>query len=218
MDHLPLFEWPATALGVGYGQGVHQVINWMADIRPSKFSGPGAWADPDFLMTMFDYVHNTMPYAESRTEFTFWALWSSPLLVATDVVDMSDEKKSILMNEEVLAVHHDPLWIAGDRLYNNTDGTQAWSRPLSNGDVAVVLFNADSQMQYKDGKTASVSVNVADLGFAPDDVLRVRDLWAHTDVGDVNGSDTFAMDVGHRESMMVRMSRTAKNAAADPVH
>ena len=80
-----------------------------------------------------DIVHNTMPYTESRTEFTFWALWSSPLLVATDVVGMSDEKKSILMNEEVLAVHKDSLYIAGDRLYNNTDGTQAWSRPLSTG-------------------------------------------------------------------------------------
>ena len=206
MDHLPLFNWGKTAQGVGYGQGVNQIINWMADIRPSKFAGPAAWADPDFLMTMFDYVYSTMPYAESRTEFTFWALWSSPLLVATDVVDMDDTKKSILMNEEVLAVHHDPLWIAGDRLYNNTDGTQAWSRPLSNGDVAVVLYNADDDRQDKENP-AKVAVELAELGFKADDEVYVRDLWAHADLGSIKGADSWSMDVGHHESMMLRLSR-----------
>lgn len=54
-----------------------------------------------------------MNYTNSRTEFAFWAIWSAPLLVATDVANLTDAKRSILMNEEVLAVHKDPLWIAG---------------------------------------------------------------------------------------------------------
>ena len=38
--------------------------------------------DPDFLETLF---WPTMNFIDSRTEYTFWSLWSSPLLVATDL-------------------------------------------------------------------------------------------------------------------------------------
>jgi hypothetical protein len=41
--------------------------------------------DPDFLETLF---YPTMSFIDSRTEFTFWCLWSSPLLIATDVRSM----------------------------------------------------------------------------------------------------------------------------------
>jgi hypothetical protein len=39
--------------------------------------------DPDFLETLFPI---TMPFIESRTEYTFWSLWSAPLIVATGAV------------------------------------------------------------------------------------------------------------------------------------
>ncbi len=41
-------------------------------------------------------------------------LWSAPLLVSTDVCELTEEKKSILMNTDVLAVHKDPLFVAGE--------------------------------------------------------------------------------------------------------
>lgn len=87
--------------------------------------------DPDFLETLF---YPTMNFIDSRTEFTFWSLWSSPLLIATDIrnlgetrarlaaifahVSPDDEKKLIITNPEVIAIDQDPLVIAGDRLYN----------------------------------------------------------------------------------------------------
>jgi alpha-galactosidase len=206
MDHLPFFNFPATAAGAGYGQGVNQIIDWMADIRPSKFAGAGKWADPDFLMTLFDYLIDTMPFTESRTEFTFWTLWSSPLLVATDVVDMSEEKKSILMNAEVLAVHEDPLFISGDRLYNNTDGTQAWHKPLSNGDVAVVLYNADTK---RTKKALPVSISFADIGFSSDNKVYLRDLWQKSNVnnGEANTEGSYSNDIGHHDTQFLRLSK-----------
>lgn len=75
--------------------------------------------DPDFLMTTF---WPTMNEVHSRTEFTFWSLWSAPLIVATRISDMSETKKSILMNEEVIAINKDDVNTAGDHLYNTTDG------------------------------------------------------------------------------------------------
>jgi alpha-galactosidase len=140
MDHLPFWNWGPTAAGAGYGCGSKQIIDYMADLHPSKYVKPHAWMDPDFLMTMFEPI--TMNYTNSRSEFSFWALWSAPLLVSTDLKDLSEEKRSILTNTEVLAIHHDPLYIAGERLYNNSDGSEVWYRPLENGDKAIILFNS----------------------------------------------------------------------------
>ena len=212
MDHLPLWNYgpPAPlAAGVGYGQGVKQIIDWMAVIQPSKFSGPGQWADPDFLMTMYDVIVPTMPFVESRTEFTFWTLWSSPLLVATEIVDMSDEKKGILMNTEVLAVHEDPLWVSGERIFNATDTTQAWFRPLANGDVAVVLYYAGYENNVDDrelkGDVKEISVNFSDLGFGSDDTLFIRDLWGKQNIGQFTGS--YHASVLHHDVSFVRISK-----------
>jgi hypothetical protein len=90
----------------------------MADLHPSKYTRPHAWMDPDFLETLFleKYLDKSimMNYTNSRTEFSFWALWSSPLIVATDPANMSEEKRSILMNKEVkrlneMMLYHFPL-------------------------------------------------------------------------------------------------------------
>ncbi|RYH09525.1 glycoside hydrolase family 27 protein [archaeon] len=71
MDHLPFFHWPATASGAGYGCGTAEIIDWMADLHPSKYVKPYAWMDPDFLETLFPI---SMNYVHSRTEFTFWTV------------------------------------------------------------------------------------------------------------------------------------------------
>jgi len=173
MDHIPFFHWPATANGAGYGCGTAEIIEWMADLHPSKYTGPNQWMDPDFLETLFPI---TMNYVHSRTEFTFWTLWSAPLMVATDVKDMSDEKKSILMNTEVLAIHKDPLFIAGERLKKGEHGQQVWSRPLSNGDLAVVFYNANNITALP------IAVQWEELGWKSYQMVNVRDLWAKQDV------------------------------------
>eukprot|EP00045_Choanoeca_perplexa_P006844 m.59296 g.59296 ORF g.59296 m.59296 type:complete len:71 (-) comp13816_c0_seq1:269-481(-) len=44
------------------------------------------------------------------------ALWSAPLLVATDLRNLSVEKRSIVTNQEVIAIDQDALVQAGDRI------------------------------------------------------------------------------------------------------
>ena len=48
-----------------------------------------------------------------------------------------------MANPEVIAIDQDPLGVAGDRIYN-ISGAQLWSKPLSNGDQAVVLYNSNN--------------------------------------------------------------------------
>lgn len=185
MDHIPFWQWPPKGQGVGYGQGVKEIIDFMADLHPSKTNGPYQWMDPDFLETLFEPIdlYSTMNYTNSRTEFAFWALWSSPLLVATDPANLSAEKRSILMNPEVLAVHGDTLWVSGERVRNDTDGGQVWQRPLANGDLAVILYNSGNF-----NNALEVEVGWSELGWLAEDTVSVRDLWAGAELGKFTGS------------------------------
>ena len=83
-----------------------------------------------------------MDFIASRTEYTFWALWSSPLLISTDLRKISQSKMEIISNTEVIAINQDASGTAGDRIYNDTEGRQVWSRPLANGDICVVIYNS----------------------------------------------------------------------------
>ncbi len=108
-------------------------------------------------------------------------------MVATDPANLSDEKRSILMNPEVLAVHADSLYISGERIYNKTDGSQLWSRPLSNGDLAVIAFNSGSF-----DAVSSMTFNWDELGhgWSNDYEVNVRCLWGQKDLGTYTSSFT----------------------------
>lgn len=51
---------------------------------------------------------------EYRTEFTIWAMASSPLLVSTDVRNLTSIQRDVLLNTEVIAIDQQP--VAGDEL------------------------------------------------------------------------------------------------------
>lgn len=223
MDHLPLWHYPPQAAGVGFGQGVRDIIEWMGHIGPSKWTKQHGWLDPDFLMTMFlEKWHGDwepMTFTDSRTEFSFWALWASPLVFATDPRNMTDEKKAILMNEEVIAVNQDALFAGGDRLYNATDGTQAWSKPLANGDVAVILYNrgTDAEGAVTTG-AKDVSVTWQQLGWADDgtaSTYTMRDLWAHDAVQPSDPATGHTASVLPKDVQMFRIARSSTKADKD---
>ena len=98
-DHLPFWHFPPLSLGTGYGGGTVDIIEYMAYLKPSQYNRPYGWMvcplrvhacichshfpkDPDFLETLF---YPTMNFVDSRTEYTFWSLWSAPLIIATDL-------------------------------------------------------------------------------------------------------------------------------------
>jgi alpha-galactosidase len=71
-------------------------------LRPSTISAAYSHPDPDFLMTLY---HPTMDFTASRTEFSFWCMWSSPLMVSTDLRNLTAQKRSILTNVEAIAIN-----------------------------------------------------------------------------------------------------------------
>ena len=175
-DHLPFWSLPGTGTGNGFGQGVSDIIEYVGTL---KLSARGSQAfghyDPDFLETLF---FPTMDFTSSRTEFTFWSLWSSPLIVATDVRNMNAQMASLITNVEVIAIDQDALIMSGDRVAVFPGGGQLWYKDLFNGDKALVLYNNNTQ--------ASTNVVVGDwsaVGWPVDAHVELRDLWARADLG-----------------------------------
>lgn len=141
-----------------------------------------------------------MTFIESRTEYTFWALWSAPLIVDTDIRDMSDQKRSILMNKEVIAINQDSLITAGDRVSGDNGGLQVWSRDLANGDKAVVLFNSGLS-------AAPMGVTWAQLNCTATK-YSVRNLWAQSDLGTFTGGFNASQPVQPKDVLFLRISPT----------
>jgi alpha-galactosidase len=112
-----------------------------------EFSGPGHWNDPDMLVVGHvgwgPKLHPTqLTPDEQYTHITLWSLLAAPMLIGCDMTQLDDFTLSLLSNDEVIAVNQDALGKQARRIGDDgNDGTEAWARPLSDGTIAVGLFN-----------------------------------------------------------------------------
>ncbi|HSV14604.1 MAG TPA: putative Ig domain-containing protein [Tepidisphaeraceae bacterium] len=110
-------------------------------------SRPGHWNDPDMLVVGHvgwgPKLHPTnLTPDEQYTHITLWSLCAAPLLIGCDLTQVDDFTVSLLTNDEVLAVDQDPLGKQARRVAGDAKtGTEIWARPLSDGTIAVGLFN-----------------------------------------------------------------------------
>jgi len=124
---------------------------------------------------------------EYVSEFTMWTVVASSIVFATDPRNMSAIQKTVLMNQELLAIHQDPAARAGGRIgywdCTEEQACQLWARPVHDGYFAVLYnageFSHDITLQFAklDPSWSSRSA-------------QVRDVWAHTDRGVYKGSFT----------------------------
>ncbi len=139
--------------------------------------GPGHWNDPDML----EVGNGDLSADEYRGHFSLWAIMAAPLIAGNDVRSMSEETRDILINEEVIAVDQDPGGIQGTRVIKNGD-LEVWMKPLchhAGPEKAVALFN-------RGGTAAEIAVAFDAIGVTSK--ATVRDLWAHQDLGEFDGS------------------------------
>jgi alpha-galactosidase len=120
-----------------------------------------------------------MSPAEYRSHFSLWAMMASPLIAGNDIAHMDSTTRSILLNKEVIAVDQDPLGVQGRRV-SKQGYAEVWVKPLSGG-WAVLLFNRGETPE-------TIRATGEQLGLDPHVRGRVRDLWAHKDVGRWKGS------------------------------
>jgi len=164
-------------------------------------AGPGGWNDPDML----EVGNGGMNFSEYRAHFSLWCLVKAPLLIGCDVTNLSNDTLYILTNPEVIAINQDPLGIQG-RKVSNVSGLEVWAGPLSDGAVAVVLFNRSPER-------AAISASFQDIGVTKSQA-NVRDLWAHQDLGVFEHE--FIATVDPHDVVMVRITPTGQQQQQQP--
>ncbi|XP_054161410.1 alpha-N-acetylgalactosaminidase-like [Oppia nitens] len=106
---------------------IDEIIKYYGDYNDEfiKYSGPGHFADPDELTI----GNSGLSYDQSRTQMAMWSVWSSPLLISTDLRKLRPEYKAILQNRELIAVNQDRHGIMAKMVYRDNDH-QIWVKPM----------------------------------------------------------------------------------------
>ena len=145
-----------------------------------RWTRPGEWNDTDMLVVgTLGWGPNLRPTRLTPNEqilhLTLWALQAAPLFIGADLSKLDSFTLALLTNDEVLDVDQDPLGRSASRIWNDAR-REIWARPLSDGTMAVGLFNRGLA-------TAPVKVTWTQLGIGGEQ--QVRDLWQRKDLGKV---------------------------------
>jgi alpha-galactosidase len=167
-----------------------KILDQQVGLAP--FAGPGHWNDPDML----EVGNGGMSDAEYRAHFSLWAMLAAPLMAGNDLRSMPADIREILTNNEVIAVDQDSLGREGERIRDDGD-QEVWSRWMADGGRAVVLLNRGTT-------PTEITVSWPELGYPASLPARVRDLWAHRDVGKHTGS--YAATVPGHGVVMIRVT------------
>ncbi len=122
---------------------------------------------------------------EQYTHITLWTIVSSNMLIGCDIAQMDDFTLSLLCNNEVNAIDQDLLGKQADRVLKEGD-IEVWSRPLTDGAIAVGIFNVGETDRQVDMKTlipqpsSIVNYQLSIVNSSP----TVRDLWRQKDLSE----------------------------------
>lgn len=187
------------------------MFNYEQEVRLARFQKPGYINDPDFLnVDHFDYTLD-----EKRSHFALWCSLSAPLILSTDVSNLTDEEVAYLTNRDFIAVDQDPL--VQQATLVSQDGTwDVLTKTLYNGDRLVTVLNKGSVM-------ADLDVSWARIGLFPDELstpsdLHVKNLWTGntTTVSLVSGDEEKGLmvkDVPSHGTGVYRLSHPSPGGA-----
>ena len=150
----------------------HSVLwNYAYNLPLGRFQKPGNWNDPDFIIGGDD----GMSLAETRSQLALWSMMSAPLILSSDVGELSPPSVAILGNPDVIAIDQDALGRMAT-LVRRSPVMDILFKPLDGGDYAVAVLN-------RGASSLPVDLHPADFGFAlnPECRLDARNLWSGTD-------------------------------------
>jgi alpha-galactosidase len=201
-------------------------INTIPALAAANLSYRGCWAYADMLevgVTNTQNMPSYLSHTEARTHFALWAVTSQPLILGLDLTNATtvDSVWDIVTNTEAVAIDQDYAGHSGTRFYESSQlvpmspcgwwlpncswpSAQYWSKPLSNGDVAVLLVNNGDAPQ-------DLTVSFGDIPLLPNPAgtYAIRDVHAHASLG-ANFTGAFtAPAVPSRDCAFLRFSLVA---------
>ncbi|GAA1967951.1 ricin-type beta-trefoil lectin domain protein [Kitasatospora viridis] len=146
-------RWSSVLSNYGYNR-------WIG-----RYEKPGNWNDPDFLIA----GDGGLTDDESRSQVALWSMMSAPMILSSNVAQLTPAGLAALGNTDLIALDQDSLGRQAGVV--STDGsTDVLAKPLANGDRAVSVLN-------RTGSARSVSVALASVGL-PSCTVSAKDLWS----------------------------------------
>jgi alpha-galactosidase len=142
------------------------VWNFTHTVSLFRQAGPGGWNDPDML----EVGNGGMTFTEYQSQFSLWAEMSAPLIAGNDLSTMSETTRSILTNDAVIAVDQDQLGRQGYPVVS-AGGHWVLTKPLADGDQAVLLFNQTDA-------PAKIAATLTQVGVPRAGKYTLLDLWS----------------------------------------
>ena len=148
------------------------VRNFDNNEKLAAYNKSNGWNDPDIMEIGNKMNALGLTDTEGSTHFSMWCMSAAPLIAGNDLRSMSQTTADILTNKDMISIDQDSLGIQCTKL--KSDGLHdVYTKPLANGDVAVMLLNRDKS-------EAAVSVTLEELGLDTDKTYAVLDCWAHS--------------------------------------
>jgi alpha-galactosidase len=169
-----------------------------------RWTKPGHWNDTDMLVVgTLGWGPALRPTRLTPNEqvlhLSLWALQAAPLFIGADLSRLDAFTLALLTNDEVLDVDQDPLGKAARRVWQE-GRLEIWARPLSDGTIAVGLFNR--------GLVAhAVTVPWSLIGRSGKQP--VRDLWRRLDLAPAN--DSFTATVPRHGAVFIKVGKQSAN-------
>jgi alpha-galactosidase len=169
---------------------------WETNMLRVQYAGPRSHTDPDLIQAGLGGMTDT----EYRTQFSLWAMAAAPLILQASP---AKAPAAIVADPKVIAVDQDALGRPGG--FVSTDGWyHVLSKPLTGGDLAVVLYNESNREK-------TISTTAAKLKLPPASRYRVEDLW--TGAVSATTGDIAAAVPAHG-TVMYRVSTGREQAAS----
>ena len=188
--------------------GIGDIIEFASSVvayNTRSVTGPGAYNDPDFLVVGCPTdkkcdAHPSPPLGtsstinkddkppppsgpplsdiEQRTQFSMWCILAAPLILGSDIRNLSTTALATLSNREAIAINQDsaalpPRLIVKRSAPAAKEPYQVWARELHNGDVAIAMINT--------GNVTSIDITVQLVDVVCTSCKReamVTDVWA----------------------------------------
>jgi|EP00945_MAST-04E_sp_MAST-4E-sp1_P003949 hypothetical protein len=148
-------------------------------------AGPGHWNDPDMLIVGNDCI----TLVEGETQMAIWSIVAAPMIMGNDIRNLTKGSLGLLTNSEIIEINQDKMGVAGGRVLDavHGHGCEVWSRPLQNGDLAVVLYNPEDSGQ----KGCALDLQYLKWNGVYAKRAYARDVIQKKDAGPVCGSSTY---------------------------
>jgi hypothetical protein len=167
-------------------KSILSIIDWynLYQDKMAAVHGPGQWNDPDMIIA----GNSELTDDQAKAQMTIWSIWSAPLIMSNDLRDITPSQKAILQNKEVIAIDQDPLGHFGKLIVNTTD-VYVYAKRVTPVDPSNHEHSWAIAVLNKANFTVGVSIKASILGMTNPSGYKLRDLWAHKNIGFLKGSE-----------------------------